>query len=104
MAKGTAIVIKTDGETERHEFDAAPSLEWLQAAVGGYIEKVPMFLVYMDGAVPHNCVAYCNEEGKIQNLPFNPLASRMWAAGAGIDVLVGDIVILFGDAAFMRNV
>ena len=52
-------------------------LEELQKLVGGYIEAVPYA----------NPVAYCNEEGRLNNLLFNELAS-----GAFKQFLVGDVI------------
>lgn len=114
MAKGTGVIIKTDGTTERHEFDAAYGapggidLAWLQRAVGGYIEIVPYLTKFDDavkGRVP--CLAMCNEEGKIHALPFNTAATLIWHnqhnGGDRYDVLCGDVVIFFGDAEFMAS-
>jgi hypothetical protein len=52
-------------------------LKELQQIVGGYIEKVP-------GSEP---IAYCNEEGRLHNLPVNALASAFF-----FQVLVGDVL------------
>jgi hypothetical protein len=53
------------------------SLRELQAFVGGYIELVPC-------AAP---IAYCNEEGRLHNLPLNRLASIEFGQS-----LVGDVI------------
>ena len=52
-------------------------LKELQALVGGYIEAVPNV----------HPIAYCNEEGRLLNLPFNELASQTFG-----QMLVGDVV------------
>ena len=59
------------------------SLEAMQAIVGGYIEEVTPF---------NDPVAIvCNEEGKLQGLPFNrPLVDR---SGAPYDILCGTFFI-----------
>ena len=53
----------------------APSLDLLQAAVGGYVEPVDRFLpaTVSSGTDPHEpvVVAYANEEGAIKGLPPN---------------------------------
>lgn len=60
------------------------TLQFLQKAVGGYIESVPHFETFdLDdagggGVVP--CVTYCNEEGKLKDLPENWFVTRMWNA------------------------
>lgn len=53
------------------------SLEELQKFVGGYIEHVP-------GSRP---LAYCNEEGRLKDLPVNAAASEFFS-----QVLVGDVI------------
>ena len=75
-----AYVLRTDGSTE--QLEGKPTLEQLQALVGGYIELVPIF----DGS--H---MYCNEEGKLLGLKPNIFA------GALIDfpdTIVGDVVVM----------
>jgi hypothetical protein len=50
--------------------DEEHNLEILQSAVGGYIELVP------DWDIPpefdRNFTYYCNEEGRLKGLPYNP--------------------------------
>ena len=98
--------------------DSPPALAVLQETVGGYIERVPFFdCLPESAALPKDyvqpCVAYCNEEGKLNGLPVNITATRMWAnvlMCAGRietvdeigDVLVGTIIVLWGDDAFME--
>jgi hypothetical protein len=53
------------------------TLQELQTFVGGYIELVP-------GARP---LAYCNEDGRRKQLPFNALASQQFQQH-----LVGDVI------------
>ena len=84
--------------------DSLPSLDMLQAAVGGNIETVPYFdRISIDGK-QRKCVAFCNEEGKLHGLPVNSVATTMWAIYAhdhGViklnDVLCGPVVIVTGD-------
>lgn len=99
---GRMTIIHPTGHSEARDLTAPPGLDALQKAVGGYIETVPLFERF-EG---EPCVAYCNEDGKIQGLTINPAASRLWynlvPQAKGVDVLVGPIVILQGDDAFMR--
>ena len=46
-----------------------PTLKEAQAFVGGYVEGV---------AFPNGDYLIVNEEGKLQNLPFNEEASKLW--------------------------
>jgi hypothetical protein len=74
--------------------------------VGGYIEKVPGFdVVSLDGE-NHDCFALCNEEGKLRGLPRNDAATQAWwfavAPNVLRDVLVGNVIVLYGDDEFME--
>lgn len=81
-----------------------PDLKFLQDGVGGYIEIVPNFDTFLIEGREFPCVAFCNEEGKLDGLPFNPLATQFWincfnpeAINRFPDVLVGDVVVMFSD-------
>jgi hypothetical protein len=83
-----ALQVKTTGEVER--LDLAPdSLATLQAGVGGYIEAIDL---------AKDLTLWCNEEGKIIELPHNPFAQFIWdmARGVHTDYIVGDIVLTGG--------
>ena len=75
----------------------------LQKAVGGgYIETIPYFETYEGQA----CVAFCNEEGKLNDLAFNLPATVLWhkvlrSDQRYRDQLVGPIAILTGDSEFL---
>lgn len=112
--KGTMLVIAPDGTITRTDLATADILEAAQKAVGGYLEKVPHFTsIEFDGKW-RPCVALCNEEGKLDRpapLPPNPLAAGLWGkslqrdhgvASPSPDYLVGNIVVLVGDAEFME--
>jgi hypothetical protein len=71
-----AKLIKVDG-TEQ-DLGLEPSLEQLQAAVGGYLEAVN---------IP-NEVMLVNEEGRLQGLPQNIKASLR-----ACQTIVGDVVV-----------
>lgn len=65
-------------------------LDSLQAAVGGYIEALPVPGV-------QNATAYINEEGKFDSsLPVNHRATLVWAKHELLypgDYIVGDLII-----------
>jgi len=76
-----AKIIKTDGT----KIEVAPangsdfSLEELQKVVGGYIE-----IVYLS----EGRLMVVNEEGWLNNLPYNPSASEIYG-----HPIVGDVLI-----------
>jgi len=89
-------------------FRAAPPLEFLRDAVGGDIEAVPFFTSYR----LQPCVAFCNEHGKLEEQPFNEMATRLWRLCPApppfirdeSDYLAGAVVVLFGDDEFMESI
>lgn len=95
------VIIPTHGEVTYESLTAVPDADKLHDAVGGFLEVVPMFRVV--GETP--AVAFCNEEGKLLNLPVNHLANVLWMASLGgvlpNDVLVGPIAIVTGDHEFL---
>lgn len=101
--KATVHIYGTDGSTHIKQYDKMISLEDLREAVGGSIETVPYWTTH-EGKP---CVAFCNEEGKIRELPFNELATALWYADTptmrGRDVLCGNVIVIMGDKEFMRN-
>jgi Domain of unknown function (DUF3846) len=78
-------------------------LEILQAEVKGYIELVPFFNRFYE----RNCIAFCNENGKMRNLPLNKLAQELWEKSLGRNIyedhLVGNIVIIVGPPSYLRT-
>ena len=99
--KGYATIIKADGTTSRTEYDKPIPLKDLQKAVGGYIQIVPMFEKYKSKA----CIAFINEEGKLDDLPLNVHATLLWETQVGNlqgDYIVGDMIIVQGSIAFMK--
>lgn len=99
-----------DDPPQRTELSAPPGLEALQGAVGGYIELVPYFRsIVIDGQMVE-CIAFCNEYGKREQLKINRRATLLWGAaslrsdnplvdadGNFKDVLVGPVVVIIGD-------
>lgn len=67
-------------------------LPFLKACVGGYIEAVGL----RDDVQHRPATMYLNEEGKLDNLPVNYLASIMVIAYGLVDTIVGDVVIVGG--------
>ena len=58
-----------------------------------------------DGIAP--CVAFCDEDGKSKGLPPNTRVNEFWSMALpeiDLDYLVGPIVILTGDADFMKAI
>lgn len=99
MSKGVMTIITCDNTVTHMPLDHVPSLQELQAQVGGCIERVPYFDTY--NRAP--CVAYCNEEGKLEGLPMNVVATALWYESIDAvigDTLVGNVVILTGDHEF----
>lgn len=86
VVKKRAIVIRPDDTFTVDEIDV--SLSSLQALVGGYIEAA---MSNERGTI------FCNEEGKLEGLPVNRLATWLWrslAPGQYADSLVGTVVVL----------
>lgn len=104
-------------DLETHTLSAPPDLAALQGAVGGYIEAIPGFEWIEHSGVWRRCVAFCNETGKLDAMPLNSQATRLWDAalkrrspGSGglrgpsgelADILVGPIAIIYGDDELM---
>ena len=97
--KGKLTILHETGDWTVLEIDHAPDCSELQSRVSGYIECVPYFNRYKG----ERCVAFCNEEGKLDGLDANKLATGAWhyqLEKAGVpchDVLVGPVVIVTGD-------
>lgn len=84
-----AKLIKTSGEVVevRPSNGKAFSLQELKDFVGGWIECLPC---------PNNLATIvCNEEGKLLDLPYNPIATEFMNVSFGNtrDYLVGDVLI-----------
>lgn len=106
--KGTMLTyLPKQLEPSVQEYTEAPSLTDIQTALGGYLESIPYFQ-WIDYDGRHHCVAYCNEYGKLKNMEINHMATALWYqppnGGSKLrDVLVGPVVVLFGDKEFMEN-
>jgi hypothetical protein len=117
MMRGTMLIFRPgEREPEIKEIDFAPlseldRLQWLKDGIGGgYLELVPYFKSIRHADTMRNCVAFCDEDGKRKNLPYNAIATGWWdisirrIAGCSCwpDYLVGDIAVVFGDKEFME--
>lgn len=77
------VTIKANGDEERLKFDGHPTLEQMQALVGGYIEHLD---VDFEGKRQHMLV---NEEGLFRGLPVNTKATMI-----ALRPIVGDVFII----------
>ena len=88
------IGLAANGEVREHTQAKAPTLDELQKLVGGYIQQVPHWVKH-DGL---KADVWCDEDGKVNDKPFNRRATTMWYAALGVgslaDFLVGDVVIV----------
>lgn len=104
---GHALIYATDGTVTLVSPLREPvPLEWHQGHVGGYIEAIPGFDSVQLGGLVHRCVAFCNETGKLDGLPINVEATQAWADALGgpprmTDVLVGPVLVIWGDQELM---
>ena len=78
-----------------------PCLERLQKIVGGYIQLIPDFNKYQGRKV---IWAYCNEEGRLEKLPFNQKASQAWARCFPIGTIDYDRAMLFGEIVIIQSI
>ena len=85
-ARYFAVVFRASGSVEVKAFSSPEMpLEWLQNAVGGWIEIV------RGVGLPDGGLLVVNEEGLLRGLPFNPVASFLYSAGNA--PIVGDAVV-----------
>lgn len=85
------LTIPVQGGLEVKGYDRKDELDWLQTAVGGYIEVV---------TASESVTFIVNEEGKLKGLPINKRATELWwslnPAARGADVLVGTVLVAGG--------
>jgi len=82
-----AVIIKTDGSKEVVEFTNETSYNMLSGAVGGWIQCVPLGELDL----------WVNEEGKLDGLEHNPIATALWIDTYGnTDRIVGNAVFTSG--------
>ena len=73
-----------------------PELNGMQEAVGGYIENIPKN--WLKKGVR---VMYVNEEGRMNDLPPNPVASKLLNNG---ELLVGDVLVQWQETMGLADV
>ena len=84
-----ALIIRTNGTKELVDFEEGTFLNTAQKAVGGWIQLVELHSKNID--------LYLNEEGKLDGLPQNPIATALWSEDYGLtDYIVGDVIITGG--------
>ena len=76
----TVIIIAPEGITSNTVQSKAPEYEQIKNTVGGLIQQVPHLTKL--GSHKHGQM-YVNEEGRLNNLPFNPEATRIWLNNLG---------------------
>jgi hypothetical protein len=92
---GVWLILPEHTELDGSQFTETtkpPSLEELQAMVGGYVELVRL---------PRVGLGWIHEEGKLEGLPFNSVATdlcRQLGALHPTDFIVGPFVITTGKA------
>lgn len=84
-----ALVIGFDESLEVVDLDSTEgSLEVLQNAVDGWVEAVD---------INDTLTMWCNEEGKLDGLPFNGIATGLFQARFGkVDIIMGNAVLTGG--------
>jgi len=83
--KANGLFIGVNGLIQQKQFsDAKINLKEMQDCVGGYIE-----FVYL----PENKILVVNEEGKLNNLPLNGLATMKFWDNIK-DMIVGDVLLI----------
>lgn len=110
---GTLIIIPTARDMTAKPLSGDPTevlMEIKQAIGGGYLEVVPGFVTIEHAGEQRRCVAFCDEDGKRKQLPFNSVANVLWVRAVerrGIrlrgDYLVGSIAVVYGDDKFMSS-
>jgi hypothetical protein len=84
-------VIKTTGEIDFQEVSEEGEYDFLSGAVGGWIQSVPLVNDFDELNL------WCNEEGKLNGLPLNALATELGENSYGkTDMIVGNAVITGG--------
>lgn len=84
-----ALLISTDNLVEvEQDTDEFVSYATLSRAVGGMIEAVTL---------PNGLTLWVNEEGKLDGLPVNEYATRLFVSAYGaVDIIVGNVIITGG--------
>lgn len=101
--KGKLTIIKASGGITSTDITEGPGLDTLQKIVGGNIELIAGFETYNGERVG---AAYCHDEGKLNGLRVNYVATEAWEKALGYDpgdLLVGDVAIITGDDELLET-
>lgn len=84
-----AITLDAEGVAKEIELTEGESqLKVLQDAVGGWVQAVDF---------TQDLTLWCNEEGKLNGLPINPMATFLWEKYFGFtDVICGNVIFTGG--------
>lgn len=84
-----ALILHTDNRVEvEQDTNEFVSYATLSNAVGGYIEAV---------SLPNGLTLWVNEEGKLNGLPVNEYATRLFTSAFGaVDIIVGNAIVTGG--------
>lgn len=91
MTTGLVIYADPKKEPEAFVFSTENSLAEIQAKVGGYIDSVKTQAINEADDTEMVLVGYVHDEGRILDMPLNPLASIVFNRE-----LVGDVVLVNG--------
>jgi hypothetical protein len=91
MTTGLVIYADPKKEPEAFVFSSENSLAEIQAKVGGYIDSVKTQAINEADDTQMVLVGYVHDEGRILDMPLNPLASIVFNRE-----LVGDVVLVNG--------
>jgi len=99
---GTMVVV-TNGAITGQAVEVRDVAREAHRALGDYFEGVPFFYEYKG----KRCFAFVGENGKGRGLPRNEKATAMWhllfPPPRNQDYIVGPMVIVYGDDAFMSE-
>jgi hypothetical protein len=91
METKQVVVITPEHEVSVQQMPVANEYNFLNTAVAGWIQAVAL-TDDLEGIT-----LWVNEEGKLDNLPYNPLATLLWEMSYGFtDVICGTAVLTGG--------
>lgn len=110
---GSSIIIKPNRPMEFRSYTGSVEEGHFNDIIDGLLAPIPHFDSWIDasGAL-RPCVAYADEEAQLKGLDVNHIASAYWTYSIlsrrltprtdGTHLLLGPVVIVFGDADFME--
>lgn len=89
-----ALVLYATSDAEPYPVRIDPDPQLYQSIVGGYLEAV-----HGETPADERVVFYVNEEGRIHDMPINPVATRLWHRlnPAAEQSLRGNVVVVGAD-------